>query len=250
MVGAEKDASDALTVTRVHQRPSDVGASCCTVHSKHKLCTITCKILEHTVLSKICLPYTVAEVTSVAEKKSSLFQRGVKISAMCDLEVKVVTYKFWSKAESAWKSNISDDAEVFFSLVTSMEDEDDDDKGEEMESVVLMVREGRDLLQHLQLSPWPQNLPAVSICVGARSLLVQTDCAEGGIKFLVELEEGEEGLPCLLILETHLRLYLKGKYAQVKKVSPTWLNIWLDLGCQGCRSGVSLNGGMEGWSEI
>ena len=114
---------------------------------------------------------------------------------MCDLEVKVVAYKFWSKAESAWKSNISDDAEVFFSLVTSIDDED-----EEMESVVLMVREGRDLLQHLQLSPWPLNLPAVSICVGARSLLVQTDSAEGGIKFLVELEEGEEGLPSLVLL--------------------------------------------------
>merc|ERR1719341_2621639 len=64
-----------------------------------------------------------------------------------------------------------------------------------MASVVLMVREGRDLLQHMQLSPWPENLPAVSICVGARSLLVQTDSAEGGTKFLVELEEGEEGLP-------------------------------------------------------
>ena len=127
----------------------------------------------------------------MAEKKSSLFQRGVDISTMCDLEVKVVAYKFWSKAESAWKSNISDDAEVFFSLVTSIDDEDEE---EEMESVVLMVREGRDLLQHLQLSPWPLNLPAVSICVGARSLLVQTDSAEGGIKFLVELEEGEEGL--------------------------------------------------------
>ena len=67
---------------------------------------------------------------------------------MCDLEVKVVAYKFWSKAESAWKSNISADAEVFFSLVTSADDEDDDDKGE-MASVVLMVREGRDLLQHM-----------------------------------------------------------------------------------------------------
>ena len=60
-----------------------------------------------------------------------------------------------------------------------------------------MVREGRDLLQHLQLSPWPENVPAVSICVGARSLLVQTDCAEGGIKFLVELEEREDGITFL-----------------------------------------------------
>ena len=116
---------------------------------------------------------------------------------MCDLEVKVVAYKFWSKAESAWKSNISTDAEVFFSLVTSADDEDDDDK-EDMASVVLMVREGRDLLQHMQLSPWPENLPAVSICVGARSLLVQTDSAEGGTKFLVELEEGEEGMSSIL----------------------------------------------------
>ena len=106
---------------------------------------------------------------------------------MCDLEVKVVTYKFWSKAESVWKSNISADAEVFFSLVTSLDDDDDKEK-EEITSMVLMVREGRDLLQHMQLSPWPENLPAVSICVGARSLLVQTDSAEGGIKFLVELE--------------------------------------------------------------
>ena len=113
---------------------------------------------------------------------------------MCDLEVKVVAYKFWSKAESDWKSNISADAEVFFSLVTSMDDEDNDDKDKEMASVVLMVREGRDLLQHMQLSPWPENLPAVSICIGTRSLLVQTDSAEGGIKFLVELEEGEEGI--------------------------------------------------------
>ena len=120
---------------------------------------------------------------------------------MCDLEVKVVTYKFWSKAESVWKSNISADAEVFFSLVTSLDDDDDKDK-EEITSMVLMVREGRDLLQHMQLSPWSENLPAVSICVGARSLLVQTDSAEGGIKFLVELEEGEEGTSPLLHVET------------------------------------------------
>ena len=126
---------------------------------------------------------------------------------MCDLEVKVVTYKFWSKAESVWKSNISADAEVFFSLVTSLDDDDDKDK-EEITSMVLMVREGRDLLQHMQLSPWPENLPAVSICVGARSLLVQTDSAEGGIKFLVELEEGEEGTSPLLLVETWQR-YLK-----------------------------------------
>ena len=112
---------------------------------------------------------------------------------MCDLEVKVVAYKFWNKAESAWKSNVSADAEVFFSLVTSMEHETDSDE-EEVETVVLMVREGQDLLQHLQLSPWPENLPAVSVCVGSRSLLVQTDSAEGGIKFLVELEEGQEGM--------------------------------------------------------
>ena len=68
---------------------------------------------------------------------------------------------------------------------------------EEIESAVLMVREGRDLLQHLQLSPWPENVPAVSICVGARSLLVQTDCAEGDIKFLVELEEREDSITLL-----------------------------------------------------
>ena len=112
---------------------------------------------------------------------------------MCNLEVKVVAYKFWGKAESAWKSNISADSEVFFSLVTSIDDDEDDTK-EEIASVVLMVREGRDLLQHMQLSPWPENLPAVSVCVGARSLLVQTDSAEGSTKFLVELEEGEEGM--------------------------------------------------------
>ena len=117
---------------------------------------------------------------------------------MCDLEVKVIAYKFWSKAESDWKSNISTNADVFFSLVTSTDDEDDGDEDhKEKASVVLMVREGRDLLQHMQLSPWPENLPAVSICVGARSLLVQTDSAEDGIKFLVELKEGEVGMYAL-----------------------------------------------------
>ena len=45
---------------------------------------------------------------------------------MCDLEVKVASYKFWSKAESAWKSTVSSDADVFFSLVTSSVEEDDD----------------------------------------------------------------------------------------------------------------------------
>ena len=74
---------------------------------------------------------------------------------MCDLEVKVVAYKFWSKAESDWKSNMSPDAEVFFSLVTSMDDEDNDDKDKEMASVVLMVREGRDLLQHTGVNKKP-----------------------------------------------------------------------------------------------
>ena len=78
-----------------------------------------------------------------------------------------------------------------------------------------MVREGRDLLQHLQLSPWPENVPAVSICVGARSLLVQTDCAEGGIKFLVELEEREDGI-------TFLLQALHVSQPQAKRRSPTW----------------------------
>merc|ERR550519_2809467 len=142
---------------------------------------------------------------------------------MCDLEVKVVAYKFWNKAESAWKSNVSADAEVevFFSLVTSMEHETDSDE-EEVESVVLMVREGQDLLQHMQLSPWPENLPAVSICVGSRSLLVQTHSAEGGIKFLVELEEGEEGEENFIdMLE-----YLAG--SSVPRVSVRCLAEWRD----------------------
>ena len=48
------------------------------------------------------------------------------ITIMCDLEVKVASYKFWSKAESAWKSTVSSDTDVFFSLVTSNVEEDDD----------------------------------------------------------------------------------------------------------------------------
>merc|ERR1719339_690636 len=91
-----------------------------------------------------------------------------------------------------------------------------------MASVVLMVREGRDLLQHMQLSPWPENLPAVSICVGARSLLVQTDSAEGGIKFLVELEEGEEGEEGF----TDMVEYLAG--SRVPRVSVRCLAEWRD----------------------
>merc|ERR550519_967034 len=88
-----------------------------------------------------------------------------------------------------------------------------------MASVVLMVREGRDLLQHMQLSPWPENLPAVSVCVGARSLLVQTDSAEGGTKFLVELEEGEEEF-------TDMVEYLAG--SSVPRVSVRCLAEWRD----------------------
>ena len=49
----------------------------------------------------------------------------VLVTIMCDLEVKVASYKFWSKAESAWKSTVSSDADVFFSLVTSSVEEDD-----------------------------------------------------------------------------------------------------------------------------
>ena len=135
---------------------------------------------------------------------------------MCDLEVKVVAYKFWNKAESAWKSNVSADAEVFFSLVTSMDHETDSDE-EEVESVVLMVREGQDLLQHMQLSPWPENLPAVSVCVGSRSLLVQTDSAEGGIKFLVELEEGQEGMFNCTYLLFFLPIPMACKYLYVDR---------------------------------
>ena len=97
---------------------------------------------------------------------------------------------------------------------------------EESESAVLMVREGRDLLQHLQLSPWPENVPAVSICVGARSLLVQTDCAEGGIKFLVELEESEDGITFLLKV-LHISKH------QAKRRSPTWWITWLGPTCKG-----------------
>ena len=137
-------------------------------------------------------------------------------STMCDLEVKVVAYKFWNKAESAWKSNVSADAEVFFSLVTSMDHETDSDE-EEVESVVLMVREGQDLLQHMQLSPWPENLPAVSVCVGSRSLLVQTDSAEGGIKFLVELEEGQEGMFNCTYLLFFLPIPMACKYLYVDR---------------------------------
>ena len=67
-------------------------------------------------------------------------------------------------------------------MVTSADDEDDDDKGE-MASVVLMVREGRDLLQHMQLSPWPENLPADSnprtlLSAAAKSRLTSKVCGK------------------------------------------------------------------------
>ena len=110
---------------------------------------------------------------------------------MTSLEMAVTSYRYWSSAEAAWKA--VEGEEMQLSVVTG---------GEEGEEVaVLTVLEGRDLLQHLQLAPWPALQPRVSVCVGSGSLLVQV-AAEGGAKFLMEVAatEGEQVAAMLELL--------------------------------------------------
>ena len=108
---------------------------------------------------------------------------------MTSLEVAVTSYRYWSSAEAAWKA--VEGEEMQLSLVTA---------GEEGEEVaVLTVLEGRNLLQHLQLAPWPPLQPKVSLCVGTGSLLVQV-AAEGGAKFLLEVA-ATEGAQVAAMLE-------------------------------------------------
>ena len=109
-----------------------------------------------------------------------------------DVELRVATYKFWREAESAWKS-LENPKEILLSFVCTEEEE-----GEES-LMILTVSEGRDLLQHLQVSPWAPPQPRLSLCRGWGTLLVQT-LAPQGARFLLEVNDQEEQLCPLLEL--------------------------------------------------